>query len=770
MESLTCKITGLVFSNRDTGFYVLKVVSQNNETNICSNHTVRGSFPGIALSPGLKTRFTGKWDDHPTYGKQFSASTCELIPEKGRIGIVTYLSSHVPSIGPITAAKLYDALGDNLIQVLEKTPDDIRNLKFLTKAQAAAIINEWQQSSHARTASIFLSDLGLNASQIKSVYDKFGTDVIDKVKGNPYCLYECNGVGFITADNAARKLGIGVDDERRIRAIIMFILIELSQNEGHMYATTNQIQDYTKKVFKRNSIESFSHGDWISDSHYFPALMSLIKDGSIISNDDKLYLSNNWMHESIASECIAKIACQEPRFFGNLRDILSEFESERDIELADEQKEAFFMLERSRICVISGYPGTGKTLLTSAFVYLFEKSRFNYVLMSPTGIAAKRLSQVTGKPASTIHRALGYGHDGAWKFNSDNKFFADAIVVDEASMLDASTLYHLVSALPSSTIIIFVGDSAQLPSVGAGYVLNNLMNCSDLPHVTLTRIYRQSKQSDIVSVAHAILRGHHVDTDFNKDSEFVFLPLKHENVIEEVCKVAKLIKDKDTNSDNKSTIVNFQVIAPMYDGELGVNNLNCKLRQDLNQEYIFGKASKIKHGDSDLYEGDRVMIIRNDYDRMIFNGDVGKVQRISLKEDIIEIKIFDWFDHEASTPSYIDKVFTYKIDEARQVLRVAYACTVHKCQGQEYDYVLMPMTMQYGIMLYRNLVYTAITRARKKVFVFGDSKAFSFAIDNNRETIRNSDLNKLISDGISLCKDIQTKTTKKYKQHRKQYA
>ena len=759
MESIVCKITGLVFSNRDTGFYVLKVVSQDSETNVCSNHTVRGSFPGIALSPGLKTKFVGKWDNHPTYGKQFSASTCEVIPEKGRIGIVTYLSSHVPSIGPITAAKLYDALGDDLVQVLEKTPDNIRELKFLTRVQADAIIKEWQQSSHARTASIFLSELGLGASQIKSVYTKFGTATIEKVRNNPYCLYECSNVGFVTADNAARKLGIGVDDERRVCAIITFTLTELSQNEGHMYATTGQIQDYAKKMFKRHSMESFSHGEWISDSHYYPALMDLIKSEMIVSSNDKLYLSYNWKHESVAAECIAKIACQDPKPLGNLVDILAEFESERGIELATEQREAFFMLERSRICIISGYPGTGKTLLISAFVHLFEKSHFNYVLMSPTGIAAKRLSQVTGKPASTIHRSLGYGRDGEWKFNSDNKFFADAIVVDETSMLDASTFYHLISAISPSTIIIFVGDSAQLPSVGAGYVLNNLMNCSDLPHVSLTRIYRQSKQSDIVSVAHAILRGKSVDTNFNKDSEFIFLPLESEKVIKEVCKLARLMKEKDSDPTRKSTIVNFQVIAPMYDGDLGVNNLNCKLRQELNSEYISGKATKIKYGETDLYEGDRIMVVKNDYDRMIFNGDVGKVQRISLRDDEIEVKIFNWFDHESVIPSYIDKVFTYKIDEARQVLRVAYACTVHKCQGQEYDYVLLPMTMRYGIMLYRNLVYTAITRAKKKVFVLGDSKAFSFAINNDRETIRNSDLNELISNGISL-NNVQTKIVK----------
>jgi exodeoxyribonuclease V alpha subunit len=410
-----------------------------------------------------------------------------------------------------------------------------------------------------------------------------------------------------------------------------------------------------------------------------------------------------------------------------------------NVALSDEQRQAFMMLNQSRVCVISGYPGTGKTLLISAFVHLFEKFHMHYALLSPTGIAAKRLSQVTGKTASTIHRALGYGRDGDWEFNSHNKYSVDAVIVDETSMVDGATFYHLISALPASTILILVGDSNQLPSVGAGYVLNNLMRCPEIPHVALTRIYRQAKKSDIVTVARSILEGEPVDTRFNKESEFVFLNFPRDKIINEICELTARMKAKNAN---------FQVIAPTYDGLLGVNNLNMELREVLNPEFISGKAAKLKHGETDLYEGDRVMVVRNDYDRMIFNGDVGKIQRISLKNDEIEVKIFEWFDQEATTSKYIDKIFTFKVEEARQVLRVAYACTAHKCQGQEFDYIIMPMTMQYGIMLYRNLIYTAITRAKKKVFLFGDPNAFSFAVGNARETVRNSALKELTAEAV----------------------
>ena len=743
MEDLTCKISSILFENRSANFYIFK--AKSDEGGIV---TVRGSFPGSTISVGIKAKFTGKWENHSTYGKQFNAHSCDVIIEKNRSGIVTYLSSHVPSIGPITAAKLYDAFGDELISVLESDHDRIRSLKFLTRIQSEQIIKEWSQASQVRNMSVFLTDLGLTASQIKHVYDRFGTSTIDNVKQDPYCLYQVSGIGFATADVAARKLGVGVDDERRIKSLLLYAINELSQSEGHMYVITDQIKNSISKLFNRHVIEPFSHGDYLSDSHYYQALTSLLREEKIVSIKDKIYPSKNWIHESTSAECMSKIISQSPWPFSDLENTLAEFEKEYDIALSDEQRQAFLNLKKSRACVISGYPGTGKTLLVSAFVYLFEKYNIQFSLLSPTGIAAKRLSQVTGKTASTIHRALGYKRDGTWEFHQHNKFIVDAVLVDEMSMVDGATFYHLISSLSPTTIFIAVGDSAQLPSVGAGYVLNNLMHCSEMPHITLTRIYRQSKQSDIVNVAHSILQGQHIDTSFNKESEFVFVESEHQNIMKEVCRIAEAMKRK-----NESSVAvahqSFQIIAPTYKGDVGVNNLNIELRKVLNQEHISGKAARLKHGEADIYEGDRVMTTKNDYERMVFNGDVGKVQRINLKSDEVEVKIFNWFDHESSVPRYVDKIFVYKVEEARQVLNVAYACTVHRCQGQEYDYVIIPMTMQFGFMLYKNLIYTAITRAKKKVFLIGDPKSFTYAVNNVRETIRNSSLKNLIGDYVN---------------------
>ena len=731
MEEVVCKIGGVVFSNRGTGFYILKATKEGGGA-----VTVKGTFPGSSLSPGIKAKFKGVYEDHATYGRQFASISCEIIPEKGRLGIITYLTSHVKSIGPITAGKMYAVFGDDMVSVLESDPERILELDFLTKVQATAIIEEWSQASAQRTAAIFLTDLGLSASQVRSAYTKFGSDTTRLVRLNPYCLYECPAVGFQTADNAARTLGIGRDDPRRVRAMILFVVSELSAMEGHMHVSSDQVLEHAKKMFRRHSLESFTHGEYIAKSAYFQGFKTLVDDGLLVAVDGRIYLSYNWVYESKSASYISAMIRHGAAPFEDLEGSLDQFQKQNNLTLSEDQRNAFMLLKESRVCVVSGYPGTGKTLLVSAFVNLFEASGMHYVLLSPTGIAAKRLSQVTKKPASTIHRALGYKNDGTWEFNSSNRFQVDAVIVDEMSMVDSSTFYHLVSSLSPTTTLILIGDSAQLPSVGAGYVLNNLMDCPEAPHVSLTRIYRQERQSDIVTVAHSILAGNQIDTSFNKSSDFIFFPYVLDDVIEEMKILTMKMMDKGAN---------FQVIAPMYDGDLGVNNLNKSLREVLNTRFTSGRATKLKHGSCDMYEGDRVMIVKNDYDRAVFNGDVGKVQRISMRDDEVEVKVFDWFDQDSSVPRYVDKVFTFKVEEARQVLRVAYACTVHKVQGQEFDYVLTPMTMRYGIMLYRNLLYTAITRAKKKVFIFGDPRAFAYAIGNDRETVRNSSLGELIS-------------------------
>lgn len=735
-EFVEGKVTGITFSNEASSFYILKVQTPNG------SESVRGTLFGPKIIVGMSGKFNGKYEEHPKYGRQFSASDFELTRERSRQGIINYLSNYVPSIGTVTAGKLYAHFGDDLLEMLEKTPERIHEAKFLTKLQCESILSEWSVASSSRTLSVYLISLGLHANQIKAVLSHFkvleGTE--DQIRTNPYILTECAGIGFPTADNVALQTGISPDSPLRVRSMVSFVIRELTTNEGHVWVTSKQIRTFiSDRLFRKYNISQFSSGASIPDSLYYKTIAQLEADDKIRCVGEKIYSKIDWVHESGCGDILRDKLATRAFQFGDITGFLQDFEDRKKLKLAPEQRTAIEALGKSRVVVVSGYPGTGKTLVTSAFVELFEKHNLTYNLLSPTGIAAKRMSQVTGRTASTIHRALGYQRDGSWQFNELNKFHTDAVIVDESSMVDLAVFYNLISALKTETILVLVGDAAQLPSVRNGDVLRSLQKSVNIPFVQLENIYRQDKASDIIKVAHQMLKGDSIDTSFRKDSEVLFFNLHEDDVIPELKRMSTLLKSKAAN---------FQVMAPIYDGLLGVNNLNVELRHVLNPDY--SPEIKIKNGDVDFHEGDRVMATKNNYEKMLFNGDAGKIQRINTKAGEVEVKIFDWFDQEATVNQYHDVVFTFKIEEFRSMFRVGYVTTVHRSQGNEYDYVILPMTRKYHMMLYRNLIYTALTRAKKKVFVFGDCGAFESAAMNERDLSRNTSLHEFVDASIAL--------------------
>lgn len=736
MITIKAKIAGVIFSSPSSGFHVLK--SESPDLN--SDEKITGTFPGMTFTKGATYSFTGERGIHKTYGRQFVATTASLIPDRTKLGLITYLSNSVTSIGPITASKIYDRFGDGLLDMLNSHDFSfLDGCDFLSDKQKESIKEEWKANDVKRGGSILLADLGFNARQIKSILTVFGADISEIIKTNPYKLCGAPSVSFSSVDSLALNRGGSPDSILRLKAIVLWSIKEICSSEGHMYVTSNQLKHHiSKRFFKKHSVVPFTHGDEVSDSVYYQALVDLTNESQIHIDGESIYSIKSWEAEHNISLNVKQFLLSSPKEWGDTNKTLDEFEKNTGFTLAPEQRDAYNLITKSNLFVITGYPGTGKTTLISSFVYLCDVKNLSYTLMSPTGIAAKRLSQVTGKPASTIHRALGYKIDGTWEFNAGNKFYSDVVIVDEMSMVDSDVFEHLISSLHPNTTLIMLGDVAQLPSVGAGYVLNELVNSNFVPSINLTKIYRQGRTSDIITVAHDILNGSDLNLTFNKDSEFVCLHMPKENVASEVCKLASRLKASDKK---------FQVISPMYDGDLGVNSLNVRLREVLNTG--FDKSSPhIRSGASEIYEGDRVMFIKNDYDMMVFNGDVGKVSRIDIKADEIDIKVFDWFDPASSSTGVTDKTVTYTIEEAKQNLKTAYACTAHKVQGQEFDYVLMPMSMEFNVMLYRNLVYTAITRAKKKVFLFGDLGAFSVAVSNIKDSTRNSNLAKLVDSSL----------------------
>ena len=351
MEEITTKISGVVFSNKQTGFCVLRTALDSGREVF-----VQGSFPGVPVQVGLKAKFVGRYIEDQKYGKRLHANSCEILPEKGRVGVVQYLTANVPSIGQVTALKLYAAFGDDLVDILNTDPERIRSLDFLQTRQSDAIIKEWSQASENRTTAIFLTDLGLNSYQVRNVVERMGVgkQVRGKIEENPYCLYDCPGVGFPTADSAARKLGVGVDDSRRISAMIMFVMSELAHSDGHVYCTSKQILGFVnQKLFKRHMVSPFTHGDFMSESHFYAALMDLREKNQIHTDDNRNYLLPNWTSENESADCLSQMISQAPRPLGDLKTILDEFETDKQLQLSDEQREAFFMLDRSRVCVVS---------------------------------------------------------------------------------------------------------------------------------------------------------------------------------------------------------------------------------------------------------------------------------------------------------------------------------------------------------------------------------------------------------------------------------
>ncbi len=745
---LIAKVTSVIYSNHSNGFYIFK--AKFNDTSEFDDYpdlldkndniSVRGQFFGVKIEPGVKVSIKGSVDKHPKYGYQIHALSCNIIPDSGKIGVVKYLVSNVKSIGPITAEKLYDFFGEDLINVLNDSPERISEAGFLNKSQISSIIAEWSNSNCNRSVVIFLTDNGLNTKQVKSFLSSFRIDsgTLELIKKNPYILFDVNGIGFGSIDRIALNLGFDVLNESRIKCMILHSINEVNFQNGNMFTDSDTIKNYINSKFFTDSN--------LPSTVFYDALKALEVDDKIKyynTSDGRrcLYISSDFEYENGASSFLAKLIGSPNFSKEQVESSINKYEAENDIILSDQQKSAFHMLSEHKVCVITGYPGTGKTLLISAIVKMLKYNSIDFSLMSPTGIAAKRISQVTGVPATTIHRGLGYNPiSDTWMFNQDNRFQSSVVIIDEMSMIDARLFHTLLKSLSENTTLVMVGDDAQLPSVGSGSVLSQLIELGKdniIGHVKLTDIYRQQKLSSIITTAHSILKNEPIDIKIDSQSEITYIPCNKESILGHITNLASVLFEKKRN---------FQVIAPMYNGINGVNNLNENLREILNTDFEY-ESPKVKIGEVDIYIGDRVMIVKNDYQNGVYNGDVGKVTNISLKDDKITIKVFNWYDSENN--SYHDKTIEFNIAESRDKLKVAYAVTVHKVQGQEYDYVVMPMTYSYGVMLYKNLVYTALTRAKKKVFMIGELDAFRVAASIDKDSRRNTNLCELTKVSIT---------------------
>lgn len=717
-------IKRIIYSNPETNYYVFTMEDalENNRM-----RKAKGNFLLETPYPGQEVVLQGEWED-TKYGPTFAASSFVPGDLDTQEGIRKYLVSYVKGVGDVTAKRLVDHFGTDTLNVLSNSPERLEEVPNLNKVQRDSLAEEWAAYNEYRDIAIHLLNLNLPNTVVKRIYDTWGSEAMRRIDSNPYSLMEIRGVGFVMADRVALSRGVAPDSPFRIGACIEYALRSASSGPGHLYMEAPQLINQVYSLIQRDEITDF--GRKLNTGDIKAALRDLKSRDRIVMDDGAIYLSELHYFETESAKLLATFVGGHDRFPVDIEDFITSYEESNHIEFSEEQREAIRLLKDHKVLLVTGLPGTGKTTLTRALVDMFKFQNLRFQLLSPTGIAAKRLSNAAGAPAATIHRALGYKGD-TWMYNDSNKFPVDAVIVDEASMIDQQVMYRLLSALREDVILVFVGDYAQLPSVGAGNVLHELIRSKRIAQSQLTQIFRQEEASDIIINAHRINAG--LDPVLGEPTapttDFKFISRDSDSeIIEGILKVVQSIQRK---ADSGTT---FQVLSPRWKGDLGVTNLNNEIREVLNP--MTGQRERGFKGGMRLREGDRVIITSNDYEKGVFNGEVGTITEIDTRNSEVNVRIRDMGSA---------KLVNIPFNEVPDMLNLAFCVTIHKSQGLQWDYIIMPFVKSYHIQLQRNLLYTAVTRAAKKVFIFGEWAAIQKAVGNNEVINRNTVLAERIS-------------------------
>lgn len=734
----------IVYRNEENGYSVLNLVSEGNEI------TVVGSFH--YLSEGELLELTGDYTEHPLYGEQFQAESFEVKAPKDVMAIERYLGSGaIKGVGAALAARIVRRFGKDTFAVMEREPERLAEIKGISERKAREIGEQLEEKRELRQAMMFLQGYGISVNLSVKIYQKYNQEIYRMIKENPYRLAdEMEGIGFRTADEIAKRVGIREDSDFRIRSGILYALLQ-GAAEGHTCLPISVLLSKTVELLGGVPPEAV-------EKH----LMDLSIDRRIVrksltgSDGEKhtfVYASAYYHGELSVAAMLHQLKLSLEVTESEIRTRLGRIEHQADIALDEHQKEAVAAAVRNGLLILTGGPGTGKTTTINAMIKYFEMEGLDIFLAAPTGRAAKRMTEATGCEAQTIHRMLELSggpenSSGRAMFarNEENPLEADVIIIDEMSMVDIHLMQALLKAVIPGTRLILVGDVNQLPSVGPGSVLQDLIRSKAFPVVRLTRIFRQAAQSDIIVNAHKINRGEQVALD-NKSRDFFFLRRQDPNVILRV--VLALVQEKMPKYV-QAQISDIQVLTPMRKGALGVENLNQVLQRYLNPPSS-DKEEK-EHGKGLFRTGDKVMQIRNNYqlewevrnrfgiavDRGlgVFNGDMGMIRSINSFAEELTVE----FD-EGRMVSYPFK----QLDE----LELAYAITVHKSQGSEYPAVVIPLLAGPRPLMNRNLLYTAVTRARSCVTLVGSAEVFQMMVENETEQKRYTGLSEIIESYLS---------------------
>ena len=707
---LRCVVERITYQNPENGYSVLKVKVKGYNDLV----TLVGNLLEVPVGSVLLCR--GEWKVDKCYGSQFVAATWEETMPATVYGIEKYLGSGlVKGIGPRFARAIVQRFGTETIDIIETEIERLYEVPNIGRKRVAKIRESWEKQKDIKNVMLFLQGYGVSTAYAAKIYREYGKESIDKVRENPYRLADdIWGIGFKTADGIAAKMGYEKEDPRRCRSGILYTLGQLS-DEGHVYAGEEQLVKTAGQLLEAGETA-------IRDT-----LAGMLQAEDLILDKDAIYLPPFYHAECGTSRRLRDLAESTGRsLFDGLFDP-SSLTAETGIEYDEVQLAAIRQAVTSKVMVLTGGPGTGKTTTTQGIIAALKKAGLRVLLAAPTGRAAKRMSEATGMEAKTIHRLLEYNPQDGYKRNDENPLEGDALIVDECSMIDILLMNNLLKAVPVGMRLVFVGDIDQLPSVGAGNVLRDVIDSQRIPVVRLVRIFRQAQKSRIVMNAHTINQGRFPDTSNGRDTDFFFM--REDDPERAAETIVRLVKERLPRAYRESPD-RIQVLTPMQRGVVGAANLNLLLQQALNPS-----GPSLGRGGYTYRQGDRVMQLRNNYDKDVFNGDLGYIREVDTEDRML-------------TVDFDGKKVEYDVTELDE-LTLAYATTIHKAQGSEYPIVVMPVLMTHFVMLQRNLIYTGITRAKKICVLIGAMKALAYAVRNMSVLKRNTSLRERLNPSLT---------------------
>jgi exodeoxyribonuclease V alpha subunit len=777
MPKLEGSVENIVFRNEENHYLVARFrLNDNGRLFRDELATIVGILPGVHTGELLVVE--GEWESDPRYGRQLRVTTFVQRLPASTDGIIRYLSSGlIKGIGPKKAKLIVDQFGEQTLAIIEQQPDKLSQVKGISVKDREQIAKTWIEQTDIKELHLFLQSHDVSMNVATRVYKQYGKESIRVIRENPYQLaQEVHGIGFRTADDIALKLGLPHDSIPRLVTGMKFVLAQAANEDGHCFLLEKDLLYRAADILRApNEILQTAMEQLRNDEDVFveplaatnqatlsPAMVSSSTQSvvhDIIPSDweamtgqeqqeeateqeepqSRIYFGPFWYSESGSVRLLRRLqkspSSLPPTSQQQWENVFALLKQKRNMVLAEKQRAAVQMAYSEKVSILTGGPGTGKSTSIRALIMLLRARKVDVALAAPTGRAAKRLTETTGVQAKTLHRLLEYApHDNSYQRNEDNPLPHQFIIVDEFSMVDVLLFYHLLKAIPRESHLLLVGDADQLPSVGPGNVLRDLLKSDVLPTVRLTELFRQAQQSKIIVNAHRINAGLLPFTKVEQTSDFFFMA--EDDAVKAQQLILDLVQRRLPAKYHFNPITDIQVLSPMYKGAVGVKMLNERLQAQLNPHSV----AQVEWADRILRVGDKVMQTKNDYDKGVFNGDVGFIRRIDKDNATVNVEFL-----EEAGPLAV----SYEFHEL-EALVLAYAVTVHKSQGSEYPAIIVPLFKEHRMLLQRNLLYTAITRAKRFCVLVGQPQALEIAVRNDRVAWRNTALSErllLLSQG-----------------------